>query len=241
MQNAQIWRSIKALSDEAETIARSGTPMMAVIKSTPPPVTSDLDDTPTKTNHQRATVLQSTEAPPPVILEKRNRTNKQDNTIDPEGTLTPATMADIAAAIEQVGKTVSKPMQTASDSAVSDEIRQQMIAEISQSVRMVLANELPNMVRHAVSASLYELLTTNNPAPPANGSLTKAAHKPAAKKRKPAKTATAKKVLAKQNTVKKAPTKRASAKKAGAKAPVTKQATVKKAQPKKTRAKKPSP
>ena len=37
MQNAQIWKSIEALCDEAEAVIKDGTPMMAVIKSTAPP------------------------------------------------------------------------------------------------------------------------------------------------------------------------------------------------------------
>ena len=37
MQNAQIWKSIEALCDEAEAVIKNGTPMMAVIKSTAPP------------------------------------------------------------------------------------------------------------------------------------------------------------------------------------------------------------
>ena len=37
MQNAQIWKSIEALCDEAEAVIKDVTPMMAVIKSTAPP------------------------------------------------------------------------------------------------------------------------------------------------------------------------------------------------------------
>ena len=37
MQNAQIWKSIEALCDEAEAVIKDGTPIMAMIKSTAPP------------------------------------------------------------------------------------------------------------------------------------------------------------------------------------------------------------
>ena len=37
MQNAQIWKSIEALCDEAEAVIKDGAPMIAVIKSIAPP------------------------------------------------------------------------------------------------------------------------------------------------------------------------------------------------------------
>jgi len=37
MQNAQIWKSIEALCDEAEAVIKDGAPKMTVIKSTAPP------------------------------------------------------------------------------------------------------------------------------------------------------------------------------------------------------------
>lgn len=165
MQNAQIWRSIEALSDEAEMVAQSGAPMMAVVKSTPPPKGArPRDDAPPKSadGAHAVVMLQARPAPPQAILET-HRTDKPAGADDAERGLTPATMADIAAAIEQVSK-IPRPQPAAdNDQSMRDDIRQQMIGEISEAVRMVLANELPKMVRHAVSASLYELITTTAP------------------------------------------------------------------------------
>ena len=40
MQNAQIWKSMEALCDEAEAVARASAPVVAVIESTAPPALS---------------------------------------------------------------------------------------------------------------------------------------------------------------------------------------------------------
>jgi len=165
MQNAQIWRSIEALFDEAQTIAQSGAPMMAVVKSTPPPTAarpSDDKGSRPATGAHAVVMLQARPAPPHAILENWPA-DKSAGAGDANGGLTPATMADIAAAIEQVSKAPARRPTADPDQSLRDDIRQQMIGEISEAVRMVLANELPKMVRHAVSASLYELITTTTP------------------------------------------------------------------------------
>ena len=46
---------------------------------------------------------------------------------------------------------------------MSDQLRHALMTEVGSAVRNVLPNELPQMVRHAVSESLHELLTTTPP------------------------------------------------------------------------------
>ena len=71
MQNAQIWKSIEALCDEAEAVIKDGTPMMAVIKSTAPPAMArEQKPNPTadaQTEKPALTVLPS-QAPPPAAI-----------------------------------------------------------------------------------------------------------------------------------------------------------------------------
>ena len=131
-------------------------------------------------------------------------------------------MADIAAAIEQVAKAPPSADRLSRDTSLDDHIRQQMIGEISQAVRAVLATELPKMVRHAVSASLYELITTNNPAPQAGATIGQPPRK--ASRKKPAtKKPTNKRIGTKKTTAKKARAKKPRLKKPGQKSHTPKQ------------------
>jgi len=195
MQNAQIWKSIEALCDEAEAVVRTGAPMMAVVESTAPPALSQpqtsasaaKDKSPKDSTAGSLSILQGRPTPPTAILEKHRPKHQSDSTdaadhLTPTGTVTPASMADIAAAIEQVAKAPPTADRLSHDTSLDDHIRQQMIGEISQAVRAVLATELPKMVRHAVSASLYELITTNNPAAEANASIGQPPQKASRKK-----------------------------------------------------------
>ena len=43
---------------------------------------------------------------------------------------------------------------------VSDQLRKDLMIEVSLAIRSVLANELPKMVRHSISESLYELINS---------------------------------------------------------------------------------
>jgi hypothetical protein len=224
MQNAQIWKSIEALCDEAEAVVRTGAPMMAVVESTAPPALSQpqksasaaTDKSPKDSTTGSLSILQGRPTPPTAILEKHRPKHHSDSTdaadhMTPTGTVTPASMADIAAAIEQVAKAPPSADRLSRDTSLDDHIRQQMIGEISQAVRAVLATELPKMVRHAVSASLYELITTNNPAPAAGATIGQPPRK--ASRKKPA----AKKIGTKKTTAKKARATKAASKKAAPK------------------------
>ena len=163
MQNAQIWKSIEALCDEAEAVIKDGTPMMAVIKSTAPPAMArgqkDILTTDAQTEKPALVVLPS-QAPPPAV-NFVSKTNPSANADDVP--LSNATMAEIAAAIDRAGKAPKTQIMNQQPQIMSDQLRHDLMTEVSSAVRNVLANELPQMVRHAVSESLYELLTTTPP------------------------------------------------------------------------------
>ena len=72
-------------------------------------------------------------------------------------------MAEIAAAIDRAGKAPKTQIIDQQPQIMSDQLRHDLMTEVGSAVRNVLANELPQMVRHAVSESLYELLTTTPP------------------------------------------------------------------------------
>ena len=163
MQNAQIWKSIEALCDEAEAVIKNGTPMMAVIKSTAPPAMArEQKPNPTadaQTEKTAVTVLPSQPPPPAVnIVGKTDPSESADNV-----SLSNATMAEIAAAIDRAGKAPKTQIIDQQPQIMSDQLRHDLMTEVGSAVRNVLANELPQMVRHAVSESLYELLTTTPP------------------------------------------------------------------------------
>jgi len=207
MQNAQIWKSIEALCDEAEAVIKDGTPMMAVIKSTAPPAMAreqksdptadDLTEKPT------VTVLPS--QAPPTEVNIVGKTDPSENADDIS--LSNATMAEIAAAIDRAGKAPKTQIIDQQPQIMSDQLRHDLMTEVGSAVRNVLANELPQMVRRAVSESLYELLTTTPP----KGAAKADSPRNQAIEAKPAK--------------RKAATKKTAAKKAATKKPVAKKAT----------------
>ncbi|MDB2498920.1 hypothetical protein N9X90_07005 [Alphaproteobacteria bacterium] len=193
MQNAQIWKSIEALCDEAEAIIKDGTPMMAVIKSTAPPAMARKQKSDQTANAQTEkstlTVLPS-QAPPPAVNIVR-KTGPSANADDVS--LSNATLAEIAAAIDRASKAPKTQIIDQQPQIISDQLRHDLMIEVGSAVRNVLANELPQMVHHAVSESLYELLTTTPPKVAAKGNsprnqATKA--KPATRKAATKKTAT---------------------------------------------------
>ncbi|MDA8797892.1 hypothetical protein N9N64_01130 [Alphaproteobacteria bacterium] len=163
MQNAQIWKSIEALCDEAEAVIKDGTPIMAVIKSTAPPAMArEQKPDPAadaQTEKPAVTVLPS-QAPPPAV-NIVGKTDPSENADDVS--LSNATMAEIAAAIDRAGKAPKTQIIDQQPQIMSDQLRHDLMSEVGSAVRNVLANELPQMVRHAVSESLYELLTTTPP------------------------------------------------------------------------------
>ena len=231
MQNAQIWKSIEALCDEAEAVIKNGTPMMAVIKSTAPPAMArEQKPDPAadaQTEKPAVTVLPS-QAPPPAV-NIVGKTDPSENADD--ASLSNATMAEIAAAIDRAGKAPKTQIINQQPQIMSDQLRHDLITEVGSAVSNVLANELPQMVRHAVSESLYELLTTTPPKGPAKAdSLRNQAieAKPATRKAAAKKPAT-KKPATKKTTAKKAASKKTLAKKAANKKAVTKKPAAKKA------------
>ena len=160
MQNAQIWKSIEALCDEAEAVIKDGTPMMAVIKSTAPPAmahklkANQIADAQTE---KPALAVLPSQAPPPAV----NIVGKTDPSTNADDvSLSNATMAEIAAAIDRAGKAPKTQIIDQQPQIMSDQLRHDLMTEVGSAVRNVLANELPQMVRHAVSESLNELLTT---------------------------------------------------------------------------------
>jgi hypothetical protein len=160
MQNTQIWKSIEALCDEAEAVIKNDTPIMAVIKSTAPPAmarerkTNQTADT--QTEKPTLAVLPSQAPPPAVNIVGKSDLSANANDIS----LSNATMAEIAAAIDRAGKTPKTQIISQQPQIMSDQLRHDLITEVSNAVRNVLADELPHMLRHAVSESLYELLAT---------------------------------------------------------------------------------
>ena len=214
MQNAQIWKSIEALCDEAEAVIKDGAPKMAVIKSTAPPAIArgqkDILTTDAQTEKPALVVLPS-QAPPPAV-NFVSKTNPSANADDVSRSN--ATMAEIAAAIDRAGKAPKTQIMSQQPQIMSDQLRQDLMTEVSSAVRNVLANELPQMIRHAVSESLYELLTTT----PLKGAAKLNSPKHSAIKAKPEKRKAAlKKPASKKTAAKKATSKKPSAKKASRK------------------------
>jgi hypothetical protein len=210
MQNAQIWKSIEALCDEAESVIKDGTPMMAVIKSTATPAIARGQKANPKADDQskRSTLaVLPSQAPPPVV----NIVGETDLSVNADDvTLSNATMAEIAAAIDGAGKAPKTQIIEQHPQIISDELRHDLMTEVGSAVRNVLANELRHMVRHAVAESLYELLSTTPPKG-ATKSDSQKNHSIQAKpsKRKP----TSKKTAAKKPVAKKVTTKKPTAKK----------------------------
>ena len=214
MQNAQIWKSIEALCDEAEAIIKDGTPMMAVIKSTAPPAMArEQKPDPAadaQTEKPPVTVLPSQTPPPAVNIV--GKTDPSENADDVS--LSNATMAEIAAAIDRAGKAPKTQIIDQQPQIMSDQLRHDLMTEVGSAVRNVLANELPQMVRHAVSESLYELLTTTPPKgaakadSPRNQAIEAKPSKPSHRSEKQPRKAAAKKPATKKTTAKKAASKK---------------------------------
>ena len=213
MQNAQIWKSIEALCDEAEAVIKDGTPMMAVIKSTAPPAMAreqKSDPTADALTEKPALTVLPSQAPPPAanIVSKTEPLENVDDV-----SLSNATMAEIAAAIDRAGKAPKTQIISQQPQIMSDQLRHDLMTEVSCAVRNVLANELPQLVHHAVSESFYELLTTTKGAAKSDLSRHQAIKSKPAKRK-----AASKKTASKKTASKKTITKKPAAKKASRKA-----------------------
>ena len=209
MQNAQIWKSIEALCDEAEAVIKNGAPMMAVIKSTAPPAMAreqKANQTADAQTEKPALAVLPSQAPPPTV----NFVGKTDPLANADDvSLSNATMAEISAAIDRAGKAPKTEIINQKPQIMSNQLRDDLMTEVGSAVRNVLANELPQMVRHAVSESLHELLKTT---PPKGAAKLNSSRYPAIEA-KPEK----RKVALKKPASKKATTKKPSAKKASRK------------------------
>ena len=153
MENAQIWKSIETLCNEAETVIKNGEPVIAVIQSIAPPALAHQSTS----NANTVTILSSEPAPPKANI--GDKSTPQENVVD--NSLSPATMAEIAAAIDRASQTAQKPQIIDQPSQpMNDQLRKDLMIEVSLAIRSVLANELPKMVRHSISESLYELINS---------------------------------------------------------------------------------
>ena len=214
MQNAQIWKSIEALCDEAEAVIKDGTSMMVVIKSTAPPAIAHEqkgNQTADARTEKPALAVLPSQVPPPVV----NFVSKADSSANADDvSLSNTTMAEIAAAIDRAGKAPKTRIISQQPQIMSDQLRHDLMAEVGSAVRNVLANELPQMVRHAVSESLHEFLEATPPkgAPKSNSS-----RHPAIEAKPEKRKMALKKPASKQTVAKKATTKKQSAKKASRK------------------------
>ena len=214
MQNAQIWKSIEALCDEAEAVIKDGTTMMAAIKSTAPPAMAreqKANQTADAQTEKLALAVLPSQAPPPTV----NFVGKTDPLANADDvSLSNATMAEIAAAIDRAGKAPKTQIISQKPQIMSDQLRHDLMTEVSSAVRNVLANELPQMVRHAVSESLRELLATT---PPKGAAKSNSSRHPAIEAKSEKQKVVLKKPASKKTVAKKATAKKTSAKKASRK------------------------
>ena len=214
MQNAQIWKSIEALCDEAEAVIKDGAPIIAVIKSTAPPAMAREQKPDPAADAQAEkpgfAVLPS-QVPPPAV----NIVGKTDPSANADDvSLSNATMAKIAAAIDRAGKAPKTQIIDQQPQIMSDQLRHDLMTEVGSAVRSVLTNELPKMVHHAVSESLHELLTTTPPkgAAKADSPRNQAIEAKTAKRKAAPKKPVTKKTVAKKTTTKKPAAKKAARK-----------------------------
>ena len=154
MQNAQIWKSIEALCNEAESVIKNGEPVITVIKSIAPPALACQ-----RTPHTKAVnILSSKPAPPTANIGDRPST--KENAVD--APLSPATMTEIAAAIDRASQSLQTPQILEQPSqGMSDKLQKDLMIEVSLAIRSVLEKELPKMVRGAISESLFELMNSS--------------------------------------------------------------------------------
>ena len=151
MQNAQIWKSIEALCNEAESVIKNGDPAIEVIQSVAPPLLAQMGTSKANT----ITILPSEPAPPKAHI--RIKSTPKENVLD--NPLSPATMAEIAEAIDRASQTAQNPqVMEQTSQPMTDQLRKDLLIEVNLAVRSVLANELPKMVRHSISESLNDFI-----------------------------------------------------------------------------------
>ncbi len=177
MQNAQIWKSIEALCNEAESVIKNREPVVTVVQSIAPPalayqVTSHIN---------LVNILSSKPAPPRANISERPKLTEYAA----DTPLSPATMTEIAAAIDRASQRAQKPQIIEQPSQMmSDQLRKDLMIEVSLAVRSVLANELPKMVRNSISESLFELINSSTDTKANNLGALKAKPRPKGRKKK---------------------------------------------------------
>ena len=199
MKNVQIWKSIEALCDEAEAVIKDGVPIVTVIKSTTPPAMARKQKASQMADEQteKPTLAVLPSQAPPTAVNIVSESSPSANVDDVA--LSKAKMAEIAAAIDRAGKAPKTQIINQQPQIMSDQFRHDLMAEIGTTVHNVLANELQQVVRHAVSESLSELLTTT----PAKGaSKLDSPRNPAVKVKPPKQKAASKKAAAKKTASK---------------------------------------
>ena len=135
MQNAQIWKSIEALCDEAEAVIKDGTTMMAAIKSTAPPAMAreqKANQTAGVQTEKLALAVLPSQAPPPLV-NFVGKTNLSAN--DDDVSLSNATMAEIAAAIDRAGKGPKTQIISQQPQIISDQLRHDLMTEVGSAVQ----------------------------------------------------------------------------------------------------------
>ena len=152
MQIAQIWKSIEALNNEAEAALKNSSAVIAVIKSVPLPALL----TEKQIKVSKLTVLKSNPPPPAANLVN----NHQNDNASIEAPLLSSSMDEIATAIDRASKGLKTTLIDQNTNQISDNFRKDLLTEVAKAVRTVLAAELPQLVRYAVSVSIHELLTT---------------------------------------------------------------------------------
>ena len=200
MQNAQIWKSIEALCDEAEAVMKDDTPMMALVKSTAPPAMAREQKANLTTDAQTekpALAVLTSQAPPPAV-NFVSKTNPSANADDVS--LSNATMAEIAAAIDRASKAPKTQIMSQQPQIMSNQLHHDLMTEVRSAVRNVLANEL------LTTTPRKGAVKSNPPKHPAIEA------KPEKRKVASKKTAS-KKTVAKKTVAKKTATKKPSAKK----------------------------
>ena len=203
MQNAQIWKSIEALCNEAESVIKNGEPEIIVIKSIAPPALA-CQSTP----HTKAVNILSSKPAPPTA-NTGDRPSPKENVGD--APLSPATMTEIAAAIDRASQSLQTPQILEQPSqGMNDKLRKDLMIEVSLAIRSVLENELPKMVRGAISESLFELMNSSAD-PLIRGSVAPKANASPGRKNK--KITTEKKIATKKTARKKGTTKKTKGKK----------------------------
>ena len=153
MQKCPNLKSIEALCYEAESVMKNGEPVITVIKSIAPPALA-YQSTP----HTNAVNILSSKPAPPTANIRERPTHKKMLEMHPS----PATMTEIAAAIDRASQSLKTPQILDQPSpGMNDKLRKDLMIEVSLATRSVLENELPKMVRRAISESLYELVNSS--------------------------------------------------------------------------------